>query len=241
MLIALVAAVGAILGALTPWPAHRLSVEYGTPPRTACPRCERAYGSSWFRLSANCPSCGERVAPRLWVYALAGAIAFGLLAWALGPVPELAGYLIIAAFGLPLAAIDLACLRLPDPFVLGALLLGGGWLTLLAATDGDWSTLGRAALAALVSVVAYVVLGFLPGANLGFGDVKLAGVLGFALGWLSWPAALLGLVVPHLVNGPVAVVLLATGRADRRSDLPLGPALLVGAVLAVVLDVRVLG
>lgn len=238
---AFVAVVGAVLGALTPWPAHRLSVEYGTPPRTTCPRCEKQYPPRWFRLSARCPRCGERVAPRIWIYALAGALAFGALAWALGPVPELVGYLLIAAFGLPLAAIDLACLRLPDPFVLGALLLGGGCLTALSVADGQWSTLGRAAAAAGVSFGAYLLLGFLPAANLGFGDVKLAGVLGFALGWLSWPAAVLGLVIPHLVNGPVALVLLLRGRAERRSDLPLGPALLVGALLAVVVDVRGLG
>jgi leader peptidase (prepilin peptidase)/N-methyltransferase len=42
-----------------------------------------------------------------------------------------------------------------------------------------------------------------------------------------------GTVLPHLVNGPVAVVLLLTGRAGRRTALPFGPALLVGALLGV--------
>jgi leader peptidase (prepilin peptidase)/N-methyltransferase len=43
-----------------------------------------------------------------------------------------------------------------------------------------------------------------------------------------------GLLLPTLLAGPVAVLLLVTGRATRRTALPFGPALVVGAVVAVV-------
>ena len=45
---------------------------------------------------------------------------------------------------------------------------------------------------------------------------------------------LLGAVLPHLINGPVALGLLLTRKAGPRTELPLGPALLAGALLAVV-------
>jgi prepilin signal peptidase PulO-like enzyme (type II secretory pathway) len=74
--------------------------------------------------------------------------------------------------------------------------------------------------------------------GLGFGDVKLAGVLGLPLGWLGWPAVLLGLALPHLLAGPVALFLLLTGRAKRGTGLPFGPALLAGALLAIAITAR---
>jgi leader peptidase (prepilin peptidase)/N-methyltransferase len=59
-------------------------------------------------------------------------------------------------------------------------------------------------------------------------------VLAFVLGFLGWPAVAVGTVLPHLINGPAAAVLLLTGRARRRTALPFGPALLIGALLGVV-------
>jgi leader peptidase (prepilin peptidase)/N-methyltransferase len=64
--------------------------------------------------------------------------------------------------------------------------------------------------------------------------VKLAAVLGYLLGFAGWPAVLTGAVVPHLLAGPVALFLLLTGRAGRRTAVPLGPALLAGALIAAV-------
>jgi leader peptidase (prepilin peptidase)/N-methyltransferase len=78
----------------------------------------------------------------------------------------------------------------------------------------------------------------LPGDGLGFGDVKLAAVLGFLLGWFGWPTLLAGVVLPHLINGPVAIWLLVARRAGRRTALPFGPALLAGAALAITLTAR---
>jgi leader peptidase (prepilin peptidase)/N-methyltransferase len=243
VLVVCCAVLGALVGALTPRVAYRLSVEHGSPSRSACAHCARPFPAGlagWVRLEARCPGCGTRLGPSPVLTALVGAVSFGTLAWALGPVPALPAYLFVAGLGLVLAFVDLACLRLPDPLVLAAFVVGGCWLTTLAFVDGAVPALGRAALAALVSAGAYLVLALLPGSNLGLGDVKLAGLLGLMLGWLGWPTAVLGLVLPHLINGPVALALLVSRRAGRKTDMPLGPALLAGALLAVVAATRAL-
>jgi leader peptidase (prepilin peptidase)/N-methyltransferase len=227
------AVLGALVGAVVPWPAYRLSVDYGSPVRSTCPHCDGTL-AGWVRVPARCPGCGSRLGPPPWLYPSVGALAFGGLGWALGGA-QLAAYLIVAGFGLVLAAIDVACLRLPDPLVGTAFLASGAVLLGVSIVDGSYGRLLRAVLAALAMAAVYLVLALLPGANLGLGDVKLAGVLGLLLGWLGWPAVLLGLFLPHLINGPVALVLLVTGRAKRGASLPLGPALLAGWVLAVVL------
>jgi leader peptidase (prepilin peptidase)/N-methyltransferase len=159
-------------------------------------------------------------------------VCAGILGWAVTPGPALAAYLVAAVFGVLLAAVDLRCLRLPDPLV--ATLAIGTVLPLaaVAVATGDPGRLGRAVAAGALCFGGYLLVALLPGGGLGLGDVKLAAVLGFLLGWAGWPAVLLGLLVPHLLNGPVALFLLATGRAGRRSALPLGPALLAGALIA---------
>ncbi|GAB1643924.1 hypothetical protein KRMM14A1259_43470 [Krasilnikovia sp. MM14-A1259] len=164
-----------------------------------------------------------------------GASAAALLAAARGPVPTLPVLLLAVPLGVLLAVVDLRCLRLPDALVGALAAVVVPPLVLLALLGGEPGRLGRAAVAAGLAGAAYLMVALLPGHGLGFGDVKLAAALAFPLGFLGWPVAAAGLVVPHLINGPVALVLMATGRARRGTALPLGPALLAGALLGVVL------
>jgi leader peptidase (prepilin peptidase)/N-methyltransferase len=138
----------------------------------------------------------------------------------------------VAVLGVLLGTIDLACLRLPDPLVGALAVVTALPLVVVAVTAGEPGRVGRGVLAAGLCGAAYLMVWLLPGGGLGFGDVKLSVVLGFLLGWIGWPAVLIGLVAPHLINGPVALALLATRRARRGTALPLGPALLLGALLA---------
>jgi leader peptidase (prepilin peptidase)/N-methyltransferase len=243
--------IGALAGALVPRVAYRLSVERGTPPRSACAACATPFPAGlpgWVRLKARCPGCGKRLGPRPWQTTAAGALAAGVPAWALPPASA-ADALVLAAFvlagvaGVLLGAIDLACLRLPDAIVGPTFLVTLALLGAATAVAGSGAVhdLLRALAAALALSGAYFVLALLPGANLGMGDVKLCALLGLLLGWLGWGAVLLGAVLPHLINGPVVLALLLTRRAGRKTELPLGPALLVGALLAVVVHAVVRG
>ncbi|HEX8626835.1 MAG TPA: A24 family peptidase [Catenuloplanes sp.] len=239
--VACCAVLGAVVGALLPRVAYRLSVPAGAPPRSACDACAGPFppgGAGWVRLGGRCPACHARLGPRGWLTATATMLGFAALGWAFGPSPVLAPYLAVAGAGVLLAFVDVACLRLPNPVVAATLVAGAVPLTVIAVLAGEPGRIGRASLAALGCFTGYLIIAVLPGANLGFGDVKLAGVLGFLLGWLSWPAVLLGVLIPHLINGPVAVGLLVSRRAGRGTHLPLGPALLAGALIAVVVATR---
>ncbi|GAB3054281.1 prepilin peptidase [Micromonospora schwarzwaldensis] len=176
-----------------------------------------------------------RVVPRRSTVAVAGAVVFGGLAAARGDERALPALLLVAAVGLVLAVTDLIALRLPDPLV-GAVALGGALgLPGIALTTGEPGRPTTALAGVGLSLGGYLLLALLPGARLGFGDVKLAAALGFPLGWLGWPALRLGLLLPHLLGGVTFLVLLATGRIRRDTPLPFGPALLAGAWLAAVL------
>jgi leader peptidase (prepilin peptidase) / N-methyltransferase len=132
----------------------------------------------------------------------------------------------VAATGIVAVWIDAYRQRLPDLMVLPAYPVVGALL--IATADPD--TMLRAAACAAATALLYLA-GFALG-QLGFGDVKLGGLLGLVLGWAAWEAALIASVVAVLVSGLQAAAVL-TG-SERR--LPLGPAMLLGAAGALALS-----
>jgi leader peptidase (prepilin peptidase) / N-methyltransferase len=223
---------GAAAAAFVPRIVHRVAVPSGCPPRSACAECARPFAAGldgWVRAGAACPC-----APFPWGTVAGSAAAAGLLGATVGGRALLPVLLLAVVPGAVLAQVDARCRRLPDP-VVGLLSVSAGVpLTVGALVSGEPARAGRALLAAALVGAAYLSMALLPGGGLGLGDVKLAAVLAFVLGFLSWPAVAVGTVLPHLINGPAALVLLLTRRARRRTALPFGPALLIGALLGVV-------
>ncbi|WP_223199595.1 hypothetical protein [Solihabitans fulvus] len=87
---------------------------------------------------------------------------------------------------------------------------------------------GMAILAAF-----YLVLALVPGGGVGAGDVKLGGLLGLSLGWLSWSALVAATVLGWFIAALVWLPLQATRRRPRGSLVPMGPFLLFGALLTI--------
>ena len=145
---------------------------------------------------------------------------------------QLPAFLLLAVVGVLLALIDLRHHLLPDRVVLPGLVLSGALLLVAAAAEPAWPALLRAVLGAATLFLVFLVLALVSPGGLGMGDVKLAALLGLHLGWVGWPAVLLGALAAFVVQALVALVLLAARRVGRRSDLPFGPAMLVGAALA---------
>jgi leader peptidase (prepilin peptidase)/N-methyltransferase len=222
---------GLIGGSVLPRPAYRLAVALDEPHRDSCVDCGRSLPSG---IRTRCPGCGRRLGPPVWLTAGLAAVACGLIAVALGPVPVLVPFLGLAVLGVLLGVVDVACKRLPHVLVLPGIAVSAVLFVAIAAGTGDWAALGRAGAAAVGLTVAFGLLYLLPGRGVGLGDVTLAALLGGYLGWLGWRFVLLGAVLPWLVNVPVLVVLLVSGRIGRKATVPFGPAMLVGALLAVV-------
>lgn len=226
--------VGLSGGALVPFVAYRLSVPAGDPPRDQCVSCGRSLPGGWLRLDSRCASCATRWGPPAWLTAAIGAVCCGLIGYALGPRLELPLYVAAGVFGVLLGAIDCACKRLPHALVVPAIGVFGAVLAIVAAVSGDGAALIRAALGAAALAVVFGLLYLLPWRGLGLGDLKLGVALGGLLGWLGWREVWWGLLLAWLINGPVVLALLLAGRVGRRSMVPFGPALLAGALAAIV-------
>ena len=144
---------------------------------------------------------------------------------------ELVAFALLALACAMLVVIDLAVYRLPDVIVgpMYPILIVA--LTVATAVDGEWSRLGRAAVAGTVLALGYLGLALLVPSGLGLGDVKLAGLLGAFLGWAGWPNVFVGTLAAFTLNGIVAAVLLLGGLATRKSAIAFGPWMVVGATI----------
>jgi leader peptidase (prepilin peptidase)/N-methyltransferase len=179
------------------------------------------------------PPEDRRSLPRTTAVAAATAVLFALVGVRFGTSDELPAFLVLSGVGMLLALIDLRHRLLPNHVVLPSLGLGVVLLALAALGEDDWPALGRAVLGALALFAVFLVLALISPASLGMGDVKLAALLGLYLGWLGWPSVVLGAAAGFVVQAVLALGLLAARRIGLKSELPFGPAMLVGAALLV--------
>lgn len=140
---------------------------------------------------------------------------------------------LFAAGGAVLLVVDAQQHLLPARLVypLGAVVAAA--LVVAAIVGGEWGRLLRAVLAAAVVTIGWLAVKFAAPAAVGLGDVRLFSLTGGLLGWLSWWAVLYGEMAAFVLAGIMAVltVILAPGRPIRGRQLPLGPAIIVGALL----------
>lgn len=209
-------------------------------PPSHCPGCDRPIRPrdnvpvlSWLLLRGRCRDCGTGISGRYPAVELATAVVFGVLAWRFGFDWALPAYLYLGAIGVALAMIDIDVHRLPNAIVLPSYGVAAVLLLIPAVIDGAWGDYLRAALGGLVLFGFYFLLAFIYPSGMGFGDVKLAGVLGAYLGWLGWGVLLIGGFIGFLLGGVVGGGLMLVHRAGRKSKIPFGPFMLTGAFIAI--------
>ncbi|OII63865.1 prepilin peptidase [Streptomyces sp. CC53] len=239
---------GAVTGVLVRRAAFRLSVEPEEPWRRACESGHAfAAGLRGWLGPADCATCTTTAAPagpaprRGWAAPAVTAAGCAALAWATGPRPELAVWLLSAPLLVLLATVDVRVHRLPDHLTLPLaaavpVLLGG--VALLPGHAGSWKT---ALLGGLVLGGAYLVLFLINPNGLGFGDVKLALPLGVALGWYGWDVLFVGAFAGFLLGAAYGLGLIALRRAGRKTAIPFGPFMIAGAATGLLLGALAAG
>lgn len=218
-------------------------------PPSACPNCghpirwfDNLPVVSWMLLRARCRDCGAPISIRYPLVEAATAVAFGAAAWWTGPTWVLPAVLYLVAVSIALALIDLDVRRLPDAIVLPSYPIAAVLLILASADPGGsprWDALVRAAIGAAAMLAIYLVPRLLVPHGMGLGDVKLAGVLGLYLGWFGWGALFVGWFAAYLLGGLFSLGLMVAGRAGRRSAIPFGPWMLIGAFIGLLAGERI--
>jgi leader peptidase (prepilin peptidase)/N-methyltransferase len=117
----------------------------------------------------------------------------------------------------------------PSYLVIGLALLGA------AVVSGEWGSFRRAVLAGAIGFAVFYVLWFVFPRGVGFGDVRLSGLLGLPLGWLGWAEFITGLYGGFFLGALVGIALIAGRVMTRKQMVPFGPFMLIGALAGVVL------
>lgn len=209
--------------------AHHVAVQAGSDrsfrfSEAICRSCGSVTGNP---LSV-CPNCG--VGPgRVVLTALVTAAVSTGVAWRIGNRWVLPAYLLFVFLTVALFLTDLDHKRIPNRITYpgtpaaAALLYGGALL------DGNPGGISPAALGSLVFTVFFFLVFLAARGGFGFGDVKLAVLLGLFLGYLGWERLLVGGFLTALVGGVMALGAVVFARAGAKTEIPYGPAMIIGA------------
>ncbi len=219
-------------------------VSLSSPP-SACPKCAHPIRArdnipvlSWLILRGRCRDCREPISIRYPLVELGTALAFiGVVLWAaLQPAGFwiLPAYLYFVAAAIALALIDLDTRTLPNRIVIPSIAIVGILLAAASFGTGDWFALLWAFVAGAALFVFYLILVLIYPSGMGLGDVKLAAVVGLALGYLGWGSLIVGAFAAFLLGGVFSIVLVGLGRATRKTGIPFGPWMLLGAWVGIV-------
>lgn len=209
-------------------------------PPSHCPSCDTPIAPrdnvpvlSWLLLRGRCRHCSTRISIRYPLVELATCGLFIAFAVRFGPHAVLPAFLYLAAVGVALAMIDLDVQRLPDVLTLPSYAVALVLLGIAAGAEGAGWPFARALIGMAVLFGFYAVLWLVYPAGMGLGDVKLSGVLGLYLGWLSWGALVVGAFSAFLVGAVVSVSVVLARGGGRKTKVPFGPFMLLGVLIAV--------
>ncbi len=103
----------------------------------------------------------------------------------------------------------------------------------IAGTQNEWGRLSNAALGGLAFFALLFVVNLLNPKWMAFGDVRLALMVGFGLAWVSPYAVVEGFFIANALAAVIGLTLIATHRAQRRTALPFGFYLALGAAITI--------
>ncbi|MBI2860805.1 MAG: prepilin peptidase [Chloroflexi bacterium] len=239
---------GASIGSFLNVSADRLPAGRSViSPRSHCDNCGRKLSAlemvpvaSYLWLRGRCRNCRAKVPRRVVVVeAGTGLIFTGLyLGYGFGlEFVVLAGY---ASLFLLLAVIDLEhgliLNKLTYPAALASLALAPFWPDLgiprsFMGGDTAWPLLLGALAGGFLFLLPFFLIALFNSNAMGWGDVKMAGVIGLAAGF---PMVLVAMMVSFVSGGMVAVILLLARRKGRKEAIPFGPFLAAGGIVALV-------
>ncbi|HEV7495389.1 prepilin peptidase [Baekduia sp.] len=202
-------------------------------PRSKCPGCEtqlKAYDNipvfSWLVLRGRCRGCGESISARYPVVeAVTAALYVLVVALKSDDVLQMVLGLVLVTFLVPIAVIDLDLKIIPNKLTAPAAVLA---IALGAVLEPSY--LPEQLAAGAGALIFFLLPTLIHQKGMGMGDVKLVAVLGLYLGRAVAPAIFIALILGVVVG---AAIIAMKGISDgRRTKVPFGPFLAIGALVA---------
>lgn len=216
-------------------------------PPSHCPSCDTPIKArhnvpvvAWLVLRGRCAACRAPISARYPLVEAGTAALFVAITLRLGVSPYLPALLFLAAAGVALAMIDVDDKPLPTSMVSLTAVVGAA-LIVPAAAATSWRPVvgGGGGLVLLTFVYLAVAMSAQRAVNAQ--HAVLAGIVGFALGWLSWVVVVVAAGAALILGLLARSALTTTGRRIGTSSLPLAGVLLFAAGLSLVAPLPILG
>ena len=184
---------GLIVGSILSMVATRVPDEIPVfTPGPHCPGCDHELGASeliplvsWIKQGRSCAHCDARISGAYPAIEIATAVLFALFALKFGASWFLLPHLVLGAGLIALSVTDLYLYRIPDRIVFPTLGASAALIVAISAGTGS-SEMIVPAFAGMIGYFALLfVVWFAYPPGIGFGDVKLALLLGLFLGWTA--------------------------------------------------------
>ena len=195
---------------------------------------------SWFLLGGKCRGCGERIPGFHPVVELLVPLLFIGAVWAIGMDWRVLPVLGLIPAGVAISAIDFRTMIVPTAIVWPSFALVVALSAISAGIEGEWARL-LTALVGLASLAGplFLLWFFLP-SGMGFGDVRLAVLLGWTTGFYSGTEPIAGAILAMVLLFSASVIgilvgVVALGARGRKAKVPWGPSLYAATVLMIVL------
>ncbi|MET0966396.1 MAG: prepilin peptidase [Nakamurella sp.] len=211
-------------------------------PPSHCPACGHRIRNrhniplvGWLTLRGRCADCRVPISVRYPLVEMLTALLFVAVFLRFADLQQLAtlpAILYFTAMGISLSVIDLDVGRLPNAIVYPSYFVVGSLLAIAALVQRDPAALLRAGVGAATLFSAYFLVAFLFPAGMGFGDVKLAGIVGGVLGFMSYPVLAVGAFAAFAIGSAAGITRMITWRRTAGSSIAFGPFMIIGALTA---------
>lgn len=240
----LAATLGLAFGSFANVVAYRVPLGMSVvSPRSRCTQCFRPIANrdnvpvlSWLALRGKCRHCGAAIPIRYALVESVTAVLFVALTLRLGLVPILPAYLVLAAGLVALSSVDLSSLTIPNRVVYPLAGIFAAALTCalafvphpLAHVLGAWT-------ASFVVFDLFFLLHIAWRDGMGFGDVRLSGLVGMSLGWFGWQYVVTGIFAAFAFGtlAGIAAYVATHHGGPTRIRVPFAPFLAAGTITAI--------
>jgi len=214
--------------------------------KSYCPHCRHDLNVldlipllSYLFLKGKCRYCGKRISIQYPLVELAAALLFVFVYFQFGPVTGLFSFnffqvifwWMMASFLIAIFVFDSRYYIIPDEIIYPAIVVSMLWV-LYSFSFGvfDKGEVIHILLSSLgASLFFFLIWFFSKGIAMGFGDVKLAVLMGLLLGW---PNIIVGLFLGFLFGAIIGTVMVLLKKKGLKSEIPFGPFLLIGTFIA---------
>ena len=256
-LIAVAVLLGLMFGSFATAAGHRIPrKESFLTGRSKCPNCGATITAleniplfSFIALRGRCRHCKARISPRYPLIEVGTGVLFGLAAWKFGFEAETVIYSAFFWVLVVLTIIDLEHQLLPTRVIYPALLVGAIALTVTALVRDDADRIIDMAIgAAIFGGIFFVIFFAAPQGGFGFGDVRLALLLGTFVGYLGAPGLVLLAMFLSFFTGALIGITLKWWEQQgsdaegpfRKAKVPFGPYMALGSVISIFWGQRLL-